>query len=196
MALPNLAAVTDVEARGVFLDDDDVTTVMLRVASSVVRAAARGPISEATSTVDIWAQDADQYLDLPGKPVTAITAVVLDGATLTANVDYRLVNDRLWRRCGWATTYCPQLATVTMTHGLPNVPDWVVQLVCDLAIAGVRAAPSGARDLRVVAETVGDYSVKFTEQGEVVATAMELPTATKQALRKAFGGGVGMLTSR
>lgn len=195
MALPNLASTSDLSARGVEPDDDDVAELFLAVASSVIRGAAQSPILETTSTVELWAQDADQYLDLPGKPVTAVSGVAVDGTAL-ATTEYKLIHGRLWRRCGWATNCTPFQTSVTMTHGLAVVPPWVVQLVCDLALAGIKAAPAGARDPRVAIETLGPYSVTFTQQGEQVATAMELPLATKQALRKAFGGGAGMVASR
>lgn len=195
MALPDLADASDLSARGVEPTDDEVAATYLAVASSVVRGAARSPIAQTTSTVSLWAQDRDVYLDLPGKPVSAVSSVVLDGITLAAT-DYRLIHGRLWRRCGWADEWDPKEAVVTMTHGLSVVPPWVVQLVCDVAIAGMNAAQSGARDPRVVVESIDDYSVTFTSQGQIVATAVELPTATKMALRAAFGGGGGMTTSR
>lgn len=203
MALPDLASTADLSDRGVVPDDAAVADVFLRVASSVVRAAAGSPIASATSTVSLWALDSDRYLDLPGQPVTAVSAVVLDGTTLAAGSDYKLIQGRLWRWCGWGydrrgyhVDVFPLEVSVTMTHGLPVVPDWVVQLVCDLAIAGIRAAPDGARDPRVIVESVDDYSVTFSQQSGQVATAMELPAATRQALRRAFGGGAGMVSFR
>jgi hypothetical protein len=195
MALPNLAAASDLSARGVEPDDDDVAATFLAVASSIIRGAAASPILSTVSTVSLWAQDADQYLDLPGKPVTAVSAVTVDGVALAAT-DWKLIHGRLWRRCGWATDWEPLEVVVTLTHGFAAVPVWVVQLVCDVAIAGIAASQGGARDPRVVIESIDDYSVTFSSQGEQLATATELPIATKQALRKAFGGGVGMVASR
>jgi hypothetical protein len=196
MALPNLADLSDLSARGVEPDDDDVANTFLAVASSIIRGAAQSPVLETTSTIDLWAQESGQYLDLPGKPVSAVSAVSLDGTTLVADTDYKLIYGRLWRRCGWATDWEPLQIVVTLRHGLAVVPEWVVQLVCDVAIAGMSAATSGARDPRVVVESIDDYSVTFTSQGEQVATATELPRATKQSLRAAFGGGAGMTVSR
>jgi hypothetical protein len=203
VALPNLASTADLSARGVEPDDDDVATTFLAVASSIVRAAAGSPIGQVTSTVTLWALDSGRYLELPGQPVTAVSAVVLDGSTLTAGSDYKLIHGRLWRWCGWGydrqgfnTEVYPLEVSVTMTHGLPSVPEWVKQLVCDVAIAGISAASGGARDPRVVVESIDDYSVTFSSQGEQVATATELPEATKSALRRAFGGGVAVVVPR
>lgn len=195
MALPDLATTADLSARGVEPDDDDVAGVFLAVASSVVRGAAQSPIVQATSTVALWGVDGDRYLDLPGKPVTAVSAVSVGGAALPTTA-YKLVHGRLWRFCGWGHELCPTEVTVTLTHGYLACPEWVVQLVCDLAIAGIKAAPSGARDPRIFVESLGPYSVTYSQAGALVATAMELPVATKLALRKAFGGGATMVASR
>jgi hypothetical protein len=192
MALPDLAAAADLTARGVTATS--VHDVMLAVASSVVRGAAGSPILEASSTVSLWAVDESEWLDLPGKPVTAVTAVVRDGVALAAD-DYKLVDGRLWSSCNWSACE-PLEVVVTMTHGLAEVPAHIVQLVCDLAIAGADAATAGAVDPRVVAEKVDDYSVTFAQGAESVATAMELPAMTKSWLRSQFGGGVTVVTYR
>lgn len=195
MALPDLATTADLSARGVEPDDDDVAEVFLTIASSVVRAATQSPIVQTTSTVTLWGFDGDRYLDLPGKPVTSVSSVTVDGTAL-AEGHYKLINGRLWRFCGWGHELCPVEVVVTLTHGYLVAPAWVVQIVCDLAIAGMKAAPNGARDPRIFVETLGPYSVTYSQAGALVATAMELPTATKLALRKAFGGGAEMVTSR
>lgn len=192
MALPDLASVADLSARGV--TTTTVHDTMLKVASSVVRAAAGGPISQTTSTVSLWAHDVDQWLDLPGRPVSAVSSVTVDGVVLAAD-RFKLVDGRLWSSSSWGGSE-PVEVVVTMTHGLPTVPPWVVQLVCDLAISGTNAAPTGAADPRVVAERIDDYSVTFTQGAAMVATAMELPALTKSWLRSQFGGGVGVVTQR
>lgn len=191
MALPNLASGSDLSARGVTATS--VHTVMLGVASAIVRGAAASPIGEADSVVTLtgWG---DRMLRLPGLPVQSVSAVEIDG---TATDDYEFVDaSALWRRCGWGHVEDPTSVTVTMTHGLPAVPVDIVQLVCDLAILGANAAADGALDPRVVAEKVDDYSVTFAEGADAVASAMELPRATRLALRARFGGGVEVVTYR
>jgi hypothetical protein len=191
MALPNLAAGSDLTARGV--TPTSVHTVMLAVASSVVREAAGGPILENESVVTLtgWG---DRSLELPGKPVTAVETVEIDGVVVT---DYLLTDSgNLWYRNGWGCEDDPVTVEVTMTHGMPVVPPYVVQLVCDLAIAGANAAPDGAHDPRVVAERIDDYSVTFAQGAEAVSTVMELPAMTRRWLRSRFGGGVGVVTYR
>lgn len=192
MALPDLAAGSDLTARGV--TPTSVHTVMLAVASSLVRAAAGGPILEAESTVTLWGLDESPWLDLPGCPVTAVDEVVWDGDTLDAD-DYKLVDGRLWRAGFWGGCE-PIEITVTLTAGLPAVPPHVVQLVCDLAILGASAAEAGAHDPNVVAESIDDYSVTFASGAEMVASAMTIPPLTRNWLRAQFGGGAAMVTSR
>lgn len=194
MALPDLAAAADLTARGI--TPTSVHDVMLAVASSLVRAAAGSPILETDSTVSLWAQDRSQWLTLPGKPVTAVTSVEVDGDALTAGTDYKLVGGDLWAPTFWGDDCEPVEVVVEMTHGLADVPAHVVQLVCDLAILGAAAAEDGAHDPRVVAEKIDDYSVTFSEGAASVASAMEVPVLTRQWLRAQFGGGVSMVTFR
>jgi len=184
----------DLSDRGI-TDHEAVHATMLSVASSIVRAAAGSPILATESTVSLWAMDDSQWLDLPGKPITAVTSVVHDGDMLTSD-DYRLIDGRLWGSRLWGSACDPREVVVTMTHGLPVVPPHVVQLVCDLAITGAAAAPDGARDPRVVAEKIDDYAVTFAPGAEAVASAMELPALTKSWLRSQFGGGVGVVSYR
>lgn len=193
-ALPNLAGSADLTARGV--TPTAVHTVMLAVASSIVRAAAGSPILTTTSTVTLWGLDSNHWLDLPGRPVTAITSVTHDGDLLTVDTDYKLVDGRLWGASPWGDGCEPLRVVVVLTHGFAVVPAHIVQLVCDLAIAGAAAAAAGAHDPRVVAEKIDDYSVTFAEGAEAVATAMELPALTRSWLRSQFGGGAGVVASR
>lgn len=195
MALSNLAASSDLSTRGVVVTNTALVAVMLAVASAVVREAAGSPILQATSAVTVWATDADQYLDLPGKPVTAVASVTLNGTALATD-SYRLVNSRLWRRCGWMSCGEPLPVTATLTHGFAVVPADIVNLVCDVAEAGIKMANSGGvHDPRILVESVDDYSVTFAQGAGAVASVMELPALTRYALRKRFGGGVGVVSS-
>lgn len=194
MALPNLASTADLTARGI--TTTDVHTVMLAVASAVVRRAAGSPILEADSTVTLWGLDCSQWLDLPGVPVTAIASVTHDGTALAADDDYKLVNNRLWGACPWGDSREPLEVVVEMTHGLATVPADVVNLVCDLAIAGADAATDGAHNPNVVAEKIDDYAVTFAPGAEAVASAVELSRMTKAWLRAQFGGGVAVVSYR
>jgi hypothetical protein len=193
MALPNLASLADLIARGVDTTTNPATVVtMLGVASSLVRQAAGSPVAQHVATVTFHATEYGEWLELPVKPVTAVASVSLDNVVVTG---WKFVNGDLWRREGWYT-YEPVEVEVTLTCGLPEVPAHIVQLVCDLAILGTKTAAEGAIDPRVVAERIDDYSVTFAKGAESVASAMTIPPMTRHSLRAQFGRGVGSVRMR
>ncbi|MCR3732193.1 hypothetical protein FHS35_009111 [Streptomyces umbrinus] len=198
MALPPLATVADLEARGLTVDPTETVIVgtFLAEASAAVREAAGVPISETTSTVDLEGPDDSQWLTLPGPPIQSVATVELDGQAVT---DWRLRSHRLWREYGWTSGYGPSEVSVTQTHGLPDVPDDLVGLVCRIAAAvlvNYRAQPDGeglaAKDIR--SERIGDYAVQYGDGGRI--TEIELPEYLREQLAARFGGGVTLLRLR
>ncbi|HCA88171.1 MAG TPA: hypothetical protein DEQ61_23525 [Streptomyces sp.] len=197
MALEPLATVADLVALGLTVDDTETTIVerYLTVASAAVRDAAGSPISQTTSTVTVEGE-ADQRLRLPGSPITAVTTVELDGVAVT---DWRLRSDRLWRHGGWTAADGPSEVEVTYTHGLPEVPADIVDLVGRLvagALASHRADDDGASlgTQVVTSERIGDYAVTYG--GDGLATDMELPAYLRERLAARFGGGISLMRSR
>lgn len=194
MALPDLAVSTDLSTRGIDVSNETLVADLLAVASATIRRAAGAPILEAESTVTLWGMDSDRYLNLPGQPVTAVETVVLDGDTLATD-DWRLIHGRLWRSCGWGSALDPLEVTITLTHGLAEVPADIVDLCCSLVGAGLAATADGYESHGgKVAEMIGDYQVSWARGTDAVATAMSLPTGTRLMLRRAFGGGAGVVT--
>lgn len=189
MALETLAKSADLSARGVDVSNGTLVETMLRVASSLVREAAGCPITETTGTITLWATDDARWLDLP-RLTTTVSAVVVDGAACT---DYAWAGNRLYRQCGWGSCWAPRRIDVTLTQGYAEVPDHIVQLVCDLAILGINTSADGAHDPRVWVESIDDYRVTFNQKGDILASAMELPPATRKALAAMFGGSAGMV---
>ncbi|MGC5034110.1 hypothetical protein ACPXCS_06225 [Streptomyces sp. DT190] len=198
MALDPLATVADLEARGVTVDPSEtaIVGIYLAEASTAVREAAGVPISQTTSTVDLEGPDDSQWLTLPGPPIQAVSAVEIDGQAVT---DWRLRSHRLWRAGGWSTGYGPSEVTVTQLHGLPDVPEDIVGLVCRIAAAVLvhfRAQPGGeglaAKDIR--SERIGDYAVQYGDGGRI--TEIELPEYLREQLAARFGGGAEMVKSR
>lgn len=197
MALDPLATLDDLAALGLTVEDDEtaVATRYLAVASTAVREAAGSPISETTSTVTLEGE-ADQRLRLPGPPIRAVAAVAIDGVTA---IDWRLRTDRLWRFAGWTAADGPSEVEVTYTHGLPDVPEDIVDLVGRLvagAMASYRAEDGGASlgTQVVTSERIGDYAVTYG--GDGLATDMELPAYLRERLAARFGGGAGLVRSR
>ena len=195
MALPPLATTADLLARGVTIDEPLCST-MLDVASSLVREACSSPVLETESTIALWADGPADLFDLPGQPITEISAVAVNAVDLPAD-GWRLRDGRLMlaRQLGNPAYGTDWSLTVTLTHGFPEVPAYLVQLVCDLAILGAKTATEGAVDPRVVIEQIDDYKVTFVDnaKGALVSSAMELPPMTRQALRTRFGGGVDLV---
>lgn len=198
MALDPLATVADLEARGLSVDaaETDIVATFLAEASAAVREAAGVPISQTTSTVDLEGPDDSQWLTLPGPPIQSVATVEIDGQAVT---DWRLRSHRLWRAGGWSTGYGPSEVTVTQTHGLPEVQDDIVGLVCRIAAAVLvahRAEPDGeglaAKDVR--SERIGDYAVQYGDGGRI--TEIELPEYLREQLAARFGGGISLLKAR
>lgn len=197
MALTPLATVADLTVRGLAIAPDELEVVdcYLDVVSAAVREAAGSPISETTSTITIEGEP-EQRLRLPGQPVTAVSAVKLDGRAIT---DWRLRSGALWRHGGWSPGCEPSEVEITQTHGLPTVPSDIVDLVCRFvasALVAYRSAPDGsglaAEDIR--AERIGDYSVTYGSSG--LMTEVELPDYLRNRLAARFGGGAASLRSR
>lgn len=197
MALDPLATLADLAALGMTVEGGETAIAerYLAVASSAVREAAGSPISETTSTVTLEGE-ADQRLRLPGPPIQAVAAVAIDGVTAT---DWRLRTERLWRFAGWTAADGPSEVEVTYTHGLPAVPDDIIDLVCRMVAAAMVAYRSeddgaGLAAGNITSERIGDYAVTYG--GDKLITEMELPDYLRERLAARFGGGAGLVRSR
>ncbi|MGH3599809.1 MAG: hypothetical protein ACRDQH_05960, partial [Pseudonocardiaceae bacterium] len=175
----------------------DLAVTYFDVASAAVRQPAGVPIVQATSTVKLMGKPG-RWLPLPGPPVTAVSAVELDGEAIT---DARLISDQLWRANGWmAICGEPSEVTVTQTHGLSEAPADIVDLVCRLVAAALvawRSQPAGeglAATGNKVQESLGDYAVTYGSDGRI--TEMTLPESIRRQLAARFGGGVAVIGSR
>lgn len=190
MALDPLATAADLDARGVDVAVSSATLdALLASASEAVRRAAGHPISEVSSTVDLDGPQ-NRTLYLPAPPVTAVSAVELDGEAFTC---YRLLpGARLWRTDYRPWSYSePTVVSVTYTHGYAAVPADVVDLVCGL-VAGALSAVAAAYDpgIGVQSVKVDDASETYVTGAESRGGQMELPRATQEWLASAFSGGV------
>ncbi|GFH38911.1 hypothetical protein [Streptomyces pacificus] len=198
MALDPLAAVADLEARGLTVEASETALVetYLDVASTAVREAAGVPISQTTSTITLEGEEG-QRLTLPGLPVVSVASVELDGEPLT---DWRLRTGRLWRAAGWTACDGPSEVEVTYTHGMAVVPADIVDLVCRMVAAALKSARAEedgtgiAADRVVTSERLGDWAVTYASDGRL--TEMDLPQHWRERLAARFGGGVSSLRSR
>jgi hypothetical protein len=176
--------------------DLDASTALLLVecATAVVQSAAGGQrivrvvddVAELTGTTDSW-------LDLPQVPVTAVSAVTLDGGALSAGVPgsggttYRRKGDRLWRGDGWQQ-FCnePSDVVVTFTHGYPPGDQGLqrARAAALMLAAGPYDNPAGAASVRI-----DDYAATY----ERMSARMEESPRLKAALRKQYGRRGGLV---
>ena len=116
--LSPLATVADAAAFGL-----TVAEASLLRASTRVRGYVDQQITFGTSTVVL----PESNRRLPQRPVIAVTSVVdEDGVTLTDGTDWELVGDRI-------ETGARGRLTVTYSHGLIDLPDELIELVCTVA---------------------------------------------------------------
>ncbi|GAB3166625.1 hypothetical protein GCM10027059_25860 [Myceligenerans halotolerans] len=187
MALTPLAAVADLQARGIDTSDTDRIDALLDEASSAVRDAAGSAISRSTSTVTLWTE-ASRRIELPARPVQAVATVTLDGVAVT---DYKLRGSALWRDCYWQQPdKTPGELVVTFTHGYDPVPADIVGLVCSLVAAGLASADDGYDPKRGKSyERIDDYQYGMQTGDDELVSPMELPDRTRTWLRARFGTG-------
>jgi hypothetical protein len=190
MAIAPLATIADLTARGVTVDASEVAAVnsYLDVASALVRDAAGSPVSQTTSTLTLEARGI--RVALPGAPVTAVSAVSVDGVAVS---DYKLLSGALTRPCGFREG---EEVTVTYTHGLATVPADIVDIVCRLAgqeLIKHRNNPDALAEKPVIQERIGDYSATYSYT--VLFSDMELPAYLRARLAARFGNGVSAVRS-
>jgi len=168
--------------------DTASATLAIEIGTAVVQAAADGQrILQVVGDTATAVGTTERFLRPPQWPVTAVSAVTLDGVALTAGSagsggsTYRLVGDRLYRGCGWQT-YCgePSEVLFTYTHGYA-AGDQRLQLGRGAALSlgrGLFVNASG-----VIREQIDDYAVAYAE----AQAALDASPALKAAIRKTYG---------
>ena len=96
---------------------------------------------------------------LPFRPVTAVSAVRINGVAVTG---FTLVKNTVYRAAGFGTSWVvpPDEVQIDLTHGYTSVPDDVKAAVIETAAAAY-AVPVSA----VVREAIDDYSVQYSAAG-------------------------------
>lgn len=187
--LPALATTSDLTARGITIPAGMDDATLLDAASQEVREAAGCPILEATSTVTFVVEDRCQF-DLPGSPVTAVSSVTVDSVAVTG---WELFGATVTMPDGW--THClPKLVTVTYTHGLPEVPADIVDLVCGMVSIAANTGETYGDDTVGSSVKLGEYSESRTRApGTASPSPMTLPDAVRNRLRARFGTSAVMV---
>lgn len=185
MALEPLASTGDLIDRGVDIAGEFDADTALEVASAIIRDAAGVVISAVTTTVTVPAPTSGSLLPLPG-PVSAVTAVVVDGTAVT---DYRNLGNALWLRGGWACEPVP--VEVTATFGLAEVPVDIVELTCTLAKAWLdHKASGGGSTAGLTSARLDDAAEGYTSEDAGQVSPVYLPQVTRDWLAARFSGGV------
>jgi hypothetical protein len=181
------------------MDVDTATaTLALEVATAVVQEATGQKILQVVGDTAVITAPAGYWLELPQRPVTAVTSVTLWDATVvaagTTTGTYRRLQNRLWRDVGW-TKYPPWTwswpfnyglcdgpteVTVVYTHGLA-AGDQNLQLARGAVLTLARAVydnPTGASK-----EAIDDYQVAYDRAG----AALEASPYLQKSLRRKYG---------
>ena len=189
MTLAPLATVGDLADRNITVPASMNAAAVLASASSAVRDAAGCLITAATSTITLIAEDWRE-LELPFGPVSAVDEVFAAGVPVAG---WTKLGDTLLMPPRW-TRYLPIEVTVTYTHGYPQIPADLVDLVCAItAQVFLTDGDYGSGSVRTNIR-LGDYSESFRlPAGADSPSPVELPDTTRERLRARFGSAAGVL---
>jgi len=159
-------------------------TMLVEIGTAVVQAEVGQRLVAVTDDSVTLLGTTDSWLDLPERPVTAVSSVAVDG---TAVGDYRLFGARLWRSCGWAPSPLePSTVTVAYSHGYASDAQ-ELQLARGAVLAVVRdwaANPTAVTSLRI-----DDYAETYS----ALAARLETTTHLRAALRRQYGRRGGLV---
>ena len=206
MSLPDLAIVDDVVAiiqRDLTATEQTSAARLIPMASAVVRKYTRQTITQVVNDVVTLPGNWSHVLELPQRPVTAVSSVVINGAT-SPSASWKLIDNRLFLSSGsfqpdygtmylggpnlWgpagstagpqatgATWQGPQAQiVVTYTHGFAEVPADVSNVVAGLVALAI-ASPVG-----VQSEMIGGYKTVYSRSE---GGSMRLTEGDKEALK-------------
>ena len=166
---------------------DDKAAVVLRIASSAVRSAARQTITAVTDDTITLIGDPGCWLGLPQRPVTAVASVKLDGTTIT---DYKRFGNRLWRRCGWEVCRGePAAVELVYSHGYE---EWRDELGEANGLTLTLAAKLFSNVEGATGMSIDDFRLQFaqTSTSEIAGT---LPKSVVSSLRFTYGARAGLV---
>jgi len=159
-------------------------TMLVEIGTAVVQAEVGQRLVAVTDDSVTLLGTTDSWLDLPERPVTAVSSVAVDGGAVG---DYRLFGARLWRSCGWAPSPLePSTVTVAYSHGYATDAQ-ELQLARGAVLAVVRdwaANPTAATSLRI-----DDYAETYS----ALAARLETTTHLRAALRRQYGRRGGLV---
>lgn len=138
----------------------------LTAASRRFRGAVRHPITLVSGDIETLDGNGAESLLLPAAPVTAVSAVEVDGEALVYQTDFDWSADGFLRRLGgevWPDRL--RCVEVTYSHGFAEVPEDIQEVVIDQARAMYAVIPG------VQTRQVGGQSVTFGVQAAIGVTS-------------------------
>lgn len=184
--------------------DTASATLVIEASTAVVQEAANQRILQVVNDTAAVFAPCGQWLELPQRPVTAVSSVTLPDGTVvaagTASGTYRRLRNQLWRDVGWRKQFIgsgwwpygwdlgegPTEIAVVYTHGYA-AGSQELQLArgCVLSLAkGVYDNPAAA-----TREQIDDYQVAYG----AASAAMEASSSMKTSLRRQYGKRAGMV---
>lgn len=188
MALAPLAVAADLSARGVDISNSARINLALSIATSAIRDAAGAVISSIESTLT-FGPLCESFLPLPG-PITSVSEVTVNGVETTS---YTIEDGGLRLDGGWAAGDI----SVTFTHGLPIVPEDIVDLTCQLAIAWLNhTAEGGGSTAGLTSAALDDARETYSDESAGQVSPAFVPEITRRWLATRFGGGAQVVSFR
>lgn len=160
----------------------ETATLLLEIATGVVQGYVGQDLVEVVDdTFDIIGT-VEGWLELPQRPVSAVSAVEIDGVAVT---DFVRHGHRLWRESGWAECSTkPSKVTGTYSHGR-TLGHRKLSLARSATL--MLAASQAAGDAGVKSEKIDDYEVVY----ERMVTVLEGAPHLRQSLKKRYGRKAG-----
>jgi hypothetical protein len=207
----DLAAALQLDYAGLTPIQQASMALLVECATAVVQEAAGGQriVQVVDDELTIMGLS-DSWLDLPQIPVTAVSAVTIDGEATT---HWRKFGDRLFRRYGWqrdlgagwrygygyssqfgAHHHCdvpePSVITVTCTHGYaPGAQELQLGRSAVLSLATPVFENPGGR----ISESIDDYSATYASSVAAMSAAMDASPYHKAAIRRQYGRRAGLV---
>lgn len=167
--------------------DAYLATLAIETATGLVQAACGQRLVQVVDDPHEMMGTASRWLELPQRPVTAVSNVQIDGQAVT---DWKRFGAKLFRVCGWGgTSWSPAIVTLTYTHGWVVTPTPAQELQpARSAVLSLARGPfvnaSGA-----TSEAIDDYRITW----EAALAEMTVGPTLEAALRRRYGLPAGLV---
>lgn len=158
--------------------DDPKLLAALKAASRRFRGAVRHPVAAASTSTLVLDGNGRESILLPAAPVTAVSAVALDGTALVEGTDFQWSADGYLRRLGGLWPGRLRCLEVTYSHGYAEIPEDIQEAVIDQARAMYRVQP-GVQTIQA-----GGESITYGAQASVGVTSQWSQAVARHQLNR------------